>query len=372
MKFPIKIIFISKFNIKYGAQNHVYSYLNYLHKTDENMSKTYLMSFSRSVYDVSKFEDSGMIYVNLRTVDGIAWMFRGFKYLREPIRLESHSALAGYISGFLALLVGSISHIHHVHGSFLNKFNRKVRDRILRSVFQGIEKIIWSKSRLMFCSIDDMEMYESIGFSKNCMSRFKYHIRDHGCVDSGKYLSQAPLHFVFVGGFRNQKNQKALVQAVLHGNIVDNDAMFHFFGDGPNRLELEKMVLESGIDKFVFHGFCEHEEILNFIFANKCIGILLSYYEGQPLALIEYLSLGLPVIANNFSGTNELFRDNIGTLLPLEFDSKDLDTVLKEYLNLKPSTLKEMSESSRLTYLNNFNNDETIIKYSQILSFKNI
>ena len=369
MKLPIKIIFISKFNAKYGAQNHVYSYLNFLRKSGENLSKTYLVSFSSTVYDVSMFEESGMNYVNLRTFKGIAWICKGLRYFREPIRLESHSALAGYISGILAVVFDSISHVHHIHGSFLNKFKRNLRDRILRSVFQEIEKIIWSKSRLMFCSSDDMEMYESIGFSKNRMLRFKYHIRDHGHVDSGKYLSQGPLHFIFVGGFRNQKNQKALVQAVLHSNNVDNDAVFHFFGDGPNRLELEKMVLESGIDKFVFHGFCEHEEIVNFIFANKCIGILLSYYEGQPLSLIEHLSFGLPVIANNFSGTKELFRDNIGTLLPLEFDSKDLDTVLKEYSNLKPSTLKEMSESSRRTYLNNFNYDETIINYSRKLSF---
>lgn len=332
------------------------------------MGCTFLVSFSKSAYDLSMFEASGLCYINLSSFQGIVKLYRNKRYFSKPTRLESHSALAGYISGLFSVLFSSLSHIHHVHGSFLNKFRRNIPGRILKSFFQGIEKLIWSKSKLMFCSIDDMEMYERLGFTKNSLLRFKYHIRDHGCVDSVKYLSEGTLHFVFVGGFRNQKNQHALVQAVLHGNYVDNDALFHFFGDGPNRLELEKMVIDSGVDKFIFHGFCEQEEILNFIFSNKCIGILLSYYEGQPLALIEYLSFGLPVIANNFSGTNELFKEKIGTLLPLEFDIKDLITVLTEYLNLEPSTLKEMSENSRRVYMDNFNYKESIIKYTQNLS----
>ena len=63
---------------------------------------------------------------------------------------------------------------------------------------------------------------------------------------------------------------------------------------------------------------------------NNCIGCLVSYFEGQPLGLIEYLSQGIPIIVNSYSGTGEIFKHKVGYKLSLNFKLNDCANIIKK------------------------------------------
>ncbi|MDR3333111.1 MAG: glycosyltransferase [Synergistaceae bacterium] len=75
-------------------------------------------------------------------------------------------------------------------------------------------------------------------------------------------------------------------------------------GEGPMLDEIGKMARESGIyDRITFHGHSDRAEE----FVSACDAFLFpSFEEGLPLALIEALSAGAPVIASDIPAVREL------------------------------------------------------------------
>jgi glycosyltransferase involved in cell wall biosynthesis len=103
-----------------------------------------------------------------------------------------------------------------------------------------------------------------------------------------------------------------------------------FFGDGPDRNELEKMIQGKGLDSyFEFKGYVsEQNEIYNQIEA--CI--LSSRTEVAPLVLMECLVRNIPVIASDLDGCKEILSHFYNELLFRQGDDHDLARVLEQVL----------------------------------------
>ena len=56
--------------------------------------------------------------------------------------------------------------------------------------------------------------------------------------------------------------------------------------------------------------FCGYRKDVNKILQKCDVAVLASDYEGLPNAIIEYMAVGLPIVATDVSGTNELIIDN--------------------------------------------------------------
>ena len=114
-----------------------------------------------------------------------------------------------------------------------------------------------------------------------------------------------------------------------------------FFGDGPDRLKLQRLSVSLGIDRNVeFVGSVEHvaEHI-----EKATMFILFSDQEGMPNSLIEAMSLGLPCISSDCpcGGPKDLIVDGEnGILVPV----RDKDALKKAMLQL----LKDPSYADKL------------------------
>ena len=120
-------------------------------------------------------------------------------------------------------------------------------------------------------------------------------------------------------------------------------------GDGPIRHELEE--LAKGHDKIVFLGNLSAENVARLQReADACI-CPSEWFENNPLAVIESLCAGTPVIGTDIGGIPELITPGINGLLYKPGDTEALTTILKDF---KPQ---------------NFNNnqiaDASIAKFSQ-------
>ncbi len=112
-----------------------------------------------------------------------------------------------------------------------------------------------------------------------------------------------------VGRLVKIKDQKTFLKAAKQIVISEPCTKFVVVGDGPLKSDLERQAREIGIDsKVIFTGFRRNvSEILNLfdVFA------LTSIHEGVPMALLEAMALGKPVVATRVGGVSEVIVDQI-------------------------------------------------------------
>jgi len=108
--------------------------------------------------------------------------------------------------------------------------------------------------------------------------------------------------------------QKGITHLLDAAARVPN-AIFAIAGDGPDRTSLEAHASSLGItDRVRFLG---HRRDVPALLAAADLFVLPSLYEGLPLAVLEAMAAGVPVVATAIGGTSEIVRDGeTGTLVP--------------------------------------------------------
>ena len=116
-----------------------------------------------------------------------------------------------------------------------------------------------------------------------------------------------------VANFREQKDYPNLLAAARL--LVDRSVAVRFVavGQGPLETEMRARRDELGLgDRVIFTGF---RDDATRVMAAADAFTLASKWEGLPVALMEALALGLPVVATNVGGVGEAMHDGIDALL---------------------------------------------------------
>ncbi|MHB1286626.1 MAG: glycosyltransferase [Leptospirales bacterium] len=130
-------------------------------------------------------------------------------------------------------------------------------------------------------------------------------------------LGQETIAFGSVAGFRHVKGVDILIRAAGILSRQRRDFRVFIAGDGPERANLEDLVLREGVsDRIVFLGHMTEIEELNPGFD---VFVLTSRSEGCSNAILEAQASGLPVIATNVGGNPEIILNGeTGILVPTE------------------------------------------------------
>lgn len=158
----------------------------------------------------------------------------------------------------------------------------------------------------------------SIYINKDLIENFKIKIDSHVIYNPIQIDNKEP-HFnyyhsekdvfntVTVGRLIPIKNQKSILGAL---KTLPEHVCLDVFGDGELKKELANLSEKNNLTKrVIFHGNVSN--IKSHLTNYHCF-ILSSLSEGFPNAILEAMSVGLPVIATNcMSGPLELLNDNI-------------------------------------------------------------
>lgn len=128
-------------------------------------------------------------------------------------------------------------------------------------------------------------------------------------------VSDEELLVVTVARCVEQKGHRFLVEAIPRVLRVVPKARFLFVGDGPLRPAIEAEAEQALIgDKLQLVGAVDNvREIL----AGADLFVLPSLWEGLPLALLEAMLSGVPVVATRVGGVPEVIRDGVnGIVVP--------------------------------------------------------
>lgn len=107
-----------------------------------------------------------------------------------------------------------------------------------------------------------------------------------------------------ISRFEYQKNMGLAYE--IAKNFKDNsNIVFLWLGDGNDRAKFESMAQKDGAN-IIFTGFTD--EVPAYLSATD-VYLSTSRWEGLPYALIEAQSLGIPIVATNVVGNNEVVEN---------------------------------------------------------------
>ena len=260
----------------------------------------------------------------------------------------SHSSKIGVL-GRLASFFTKTKNAFVVHGwSFSND-----KSLIASKIYLLIEKIMNPFSdHVILVSRYDQE----VGYQKNILSSNNTLIYN-GSKDLFNVKSKSKLNnkitISFVARFSYQKDHETLFNALSNLRKIDlNKIIINLIGDGELMKKYIDKSNELGINNSLnFIG--ETTEVDKYLLESDLF-MLISNYEGLPVSIIEALSVGLPIIATNVGGVNELVDDGLNGFLVTKNDHVQLTEILLKIINNNSIDLVSMGEKSRNIFKEKF------------------
>ncbi|MCP3178137.1 glycosyltransferase [Desulfuromonas sp. KJ2020] len=249
-------------------------------------------------------------------VPRVAWRLYGILKEGSFDVVHTHGYFADICGLSMAAILG-IKRISTCHGFISTDFKLRAYNSLDKWVLRRCEKVIavsdGIKTELSQAGIQG----RSIVTIPNAVAvpalsetqEYRHNTRNNLGVSKEDYL------LGYVGRLSSEKGGIHLVEAFAL--LVDSGvrAKLLIVGDGPEKDALIQLCKSKGIDHLVkFTGFLKNVEQLLPILD---LFVLPSLTEGTPLALLEAMAAGVPVVATSVGGIPKVIKDDInGSLVP--------------------------------------------------------
>ncbi len=292
-----------------------------------------------------------------------------FVLIKKIDIIHSHGKGAG-IYGRTISFISTVPCVHTFHGIHIGEYSR-----LFKVFYTFLEKLL-SLFTKRFIAVSKSEYKQAIELGISPAA--KTVIIENGVKIPGEkvhisVLEQPSKNVVSITRFNSQKNTHLLIQIADNLLLKDeqNTIKFIIIGGGPEENEVKAKVSTKGLSSIItFAGFVDKPK--SYLINSFCY-LSTSRWEGMPLAILEAMALGLPIIATNVTGNKDVvIHEKNGYLFNPENPWE-----ASEYLNKLAKNVqlwKEMSNESRRMVIEKYNISLTAQKtknlYFDILSKK--
>lgn len=248
---------------------------------------------------------------------------RLYRVMREfrPTVVHTHTAKAGFVGRIAARLARVPVVVHTFHGHVLRGYFGPLKT----ALYRGLERLLarWSD---VLIAVSDAVKHDlvTLGVARADkirviplglpLERLAEPLPRGSLRTPARVPDDAPLIGI-VGRLVPIKDIRTFLEAAALVRRETPGAYFAIVGDGELRSELEAhaAALELG-DAVHFHGW---RSDMAPVYGDLDVVVNCSQNEGTPVALIEALAAGRPVVATRVGGTPDLLGDGArGTLVP--------------------------------------------------------
>jgi len=288
-----------------------------------------------------------------------ASLHRVFREFRPDV-VHTHMAVQRYVFPVI-LRHRSVVAIHTVHnlaehetdafGRWVHRFafrNRVLPIGISQEVSASVKRMYGLKCRAVIPNCIPVENY-----------RHKSVDRIQWREDNG--LSSDALVFTCVGRLEPQKNPLLLLQAFA--DLKDRRAHLVLSGEGSLRVQLDAYAQTHNLIGRV-HLIGKQTNIPSVLAASD-IFVLASNWEGNPLAVMEAMASGLPVIATAVGGVPELVQSGDQGLLVPAGDRMGFAAAMKTLLD-SAETRKNMGNAAHARATREFKVERMVEGYANL------
>ena len=181
-----------------------------------------------------------------------------------------------------------------------------------------------------------------------------------------KYTNKSPvfskrIKLLMVGSINKNKNQSLAIDIIRE----QKDLELTLVGEGElknNLIKANQDLIKSG--RLIFTG--SQKEIRKYYLKSHIL-LVLSNNEGLPFVILEAMSYGLPVIANDVGGIKEVINNYHNGVI---ISNNDFKSILKSINNLKSNkeTYKFISKNARESIKQEYN---TVKMFNKLLEYIN-
>jgi glycosyltransferase involved in cell wall biosynthesis len=154
--------------------------------------------------------------------------------------------------------------------------------------------------------------------------------------------------FLFVGRMAEEKGVRTLLAA---WRLLEADVALRIVGDGP--LAGEVQAAAAALPGVTYIGPLSREEVQAEMRSARALIFPSLWYEGMPLAVIEALAAGLPVIASGLGAMNDMVDDGQTGRLVTPGDPRALADAVKA-LAAEANLTASMGTAARRAYLDTY------------------
>lgn len=262
-------------------------------------------------------------------------IIRCYKILFQILRKQKYDIVHtnGYFADIIGLPVAKILGILHTttcHG-FISNDKNLVFYNFLDKIFIFFSDKIIAVSEIIKSDLERSGLRKSkIEVIQNAVQT-TFKTQDYSTKRQEKRhffdIQDNEIAVGYVGRLSEEKGVRYLIEAGILLLMTGELCRFLIIGEGPKKNEIEKIVKDQELqDKFLFIGFKSNVE--DFIPAFD-IFVLPSLTEGTPMALLEAMSFGIPVVATNVGGVPKIIETGVNGIIVNPADSKALSNQIK-------------------------------------------
>ncbi|WHX89895.1 glycosyltransferase family 4 protein [Peribacillus simplex] len=336
--------------------------VHFIYGTDDRVDEVFLK-------EKINFQKSGIVFYQIKDLQRGIDIKKDFKAIIslvlllkkiKPDLIHCHSSKAGAIGRLSAFLIGINNVYYTPHGYFfLNENMNKTK----RYIFVWIEKILACLSR--------RNIHVSYGEEKKALD---YHVLKkekstviyNGINQISLSSNLEDMDKIIIGTIArvdHQKNPMKFVDIAEQMCLQNDNIEFWYIGDGE---------YYESVDKYIKSKFLEEKiKLLGFksnateYLSSFDIFLSTSYYEGMPYTLIESMSAGIPVVASNVTGNNEIVINGFNGFT-FELDNIN-EAIEKMERIIKDNNLrKEISRNSIKTFQEKYSLDKMLSNYEEV------
>jgi CDP-glycerol glycerophosphotransferase len=151
-------------------------------------------------------------------------------------------------------------------------------------------------------------------------------------------------NFVTMGRLSPEKNQANLIRGFVKVVETFPESRLYLLGEGPLKKELAQLIEVLGLSENVYLlGHIESP----FKFVKQCdLFVLPSYYEGQPMVLLECLTLGMNVLASDIPANRSVIKESFGFYISDTNEVAIADALLNQIRRDFPKAPERFNASS--------------------------
>jgi glycosyltransferase involved in cell wall biosynthesis len=253
-------------------------------------------------------------------------------------------AFFGIPSGFIGILLKYIFHIPYIvslRGGDVPGF-RPYDFAFYHHLLGPIIKMVWRHSSAVVANSNGLKKLATSFYDQVPVINIPNGV-DLDYFHDTKRDWGAPT-MLFIGRVVYQKGLDLLMSALI--KIKDIPWKLLIVGDGSYMDQLKSIVKDQGLNNRVqFFGWRNKEDLPSFL-ARATLFINPSRHEGMPNAVLEAMASGLPIVASDIAGNEELVKDGKNGYL---FDNENCDDLreILAHLLTDSKLCKKMGATSR-------------------------
>ena len=194
-----------------------------------------------------------------------------------------------------------------------------------RKIYLAIEKLTKFKTFVLACSESEQQMAkDDVGYDEKHALVWHNAVPD-ASLEQGKEVDLNFPYACYIGRPSYQKNVLFLLDVIKEAKDRGCNLKFVLLGVGyhsPELADVKQKIQDLHIsDNITLVPWVSHADCMEYV-RKSSFYISTAIYEGLPLAVIEAMSAGKPVIASNVVGNKDCVNDGInGYLLPFNVDN---------------------------------------------------